>query len=527
MCRLRPAPGSLPYWARSPMPKVGQSARIFIALFYVAVLTSCSHRSPTDTLVMIIESSPANLDPRIGTDDQSERVGKLLYDSLVRRDEHFDLQPSLAERWETPDPFTYVFHLRHGVRFHNGDALTSRDVKWTLDSLIQGTVVSAKSSTYKYIERVETPDEYTVILHLNAPYASLLWNLSDGALGIVPYGSGKELAHAPNGTGPFKFVSEEQDSELVIERNDDYWGDKPYVKRVRFAVVPDITTRALELRKGSADIELNAITPDMMSTMREDPNLQVSITPGTVLMYLAFNLRDPILKDVRVRQAIAYALDRQAMIHYLWRDAATPANSVLPEQHWAYDPDVRKYEHDPQRARKILDDAGYREVNGVRFHLTIKTSTEEMTRLFAAVLQQQLREVGIAVDIRTFEFATFYSDVVKGAFQMYPLRWLGDNEDPGIFEHVFHSASFPPKRANRGFYVNHQVDAWLDAARVEPDQNKRKELYFKVQEQLSQDLPYIDLWYLKMVAVYSKRLTNVNIPQSGNYDFLRTVELQP
>jgi peptide/nickel transport system substrate-binding protein len=508
------------------MPSAWRIARLLVLLCCALLLTSCSHRTPADTLVMIIESSPANLDPRIGTDDQSERIGKLLYDSLVRRDEHFDLQPSLAERWETPDPLTYIFHLRHGVRFHNGATLTSRDVKWTLDSLIQGKVVSAKSSTYKYIERVDTPDDHTVVLRLSAPYTSLLWNLSDGALGIVPYGSGAELAHAPNGTGPFKFVSEEQDSELIIERNDEYWGEKPHVKRVRFAVVPDITTRALELRKGSADIELNAITPDMIVALRQDPNLQVSITPGTVLMYLAFNLRDPILKDVRVRQAIAYAIDRPAMIHYLWRDAASPANSILPEQHWAYDPNVRKYEHDPERAKKILDDAGFRAVNGVRFHLTIKTSTEEMTRLLAAVLQQQLRQVGIALDIRTFEFATFYSDVVKGAFQMYSLRWLGDNEDPGIFEHVFHSNSFPPKRANRGFYVNHQVDAWLDAARVEPDEAKRKQLYFKVQEQLSEDLPYVDLWYLKMVAVYSKRLKNVNIPQSGNYDFLRTVELQ-
>src|SRR5207302_554730 len=140
---------------------------------------------PADALVMIIESSPANMDPRIGTDNQSERIGKLLYDSLVRRDEHFQLQPSLAERWETPDPLTYIFHLRHDVRFHNGAALTARDVKWTLESLMQGAVVSSKSTTYKLIDRVDTPDDFTVVLHLKSPFSSLLWNLSDGALGIV------------------------------------------------------------------------------------------------------------------------------------------------------------------------------------------------------------------------------------------------------------------------------------------------------------------------------------------------------
>ena len=501
------------------------AAWILTLAFFVS---SCGRSADRNTLVMIIESSPANLDPRIGTDNQSERIGKLLYDSLLRRDEHFNLQPALAERWETRDPLTYIFHLRHDVRFHNGAALTSRDVKWTLDSLIQGTVVSAKSSTYKLIDKVETPDDFTVVLHLKSPYASLLWNLSDGALGIVPYGSGKELAHAPNGSGPFKFVSEEQDNELVVARNDQYWGEKPRVERVRFAVIPDITTRALELRKGSADVAVNSLTPDMMDTLRKNPELEVETAPGTVLMYLAFNLRDPLLKDARVRQAIAYAIDRQIMIQYLFRGLAEPAESLLPAQHWAYDANVRKYPHDPERAKKLLDDAGYRPVNGVRFHLTMKTSTEEVTRLLAAVLQQQLREVGIALDIRTFEFATFYSDVVKGAFQMYSLRWLGDNEDPGIFEHVFHSASFPPKRANRGYYVNKQVDEWLDQSRVEPDEAKRKQLYAKVQEQLAEDLPYVNLWYLNMTAVHSKRLHNAHFSPSGNYDFLKTtVEMTP
>src|SRR5438105_3872487 len=440
------------YLARYRMHDAAHWIRLAYALGCLILFTSCNRQVPNNTLVMIIESSPANLDPRVGTDNQSERIGKLLYDSLVRRDDHFNLQPSLAERWDIPDPRTYIFHLRHDVYFHNGAQLTSKDVKWTLESLITGSVVSSKSSTYKFIDRVESTDDFTVILHLKEPYSSLLWNLSDGALAIVPYGSGKELAHAPVGSGPFKFVSEEQDNELVIERNERYWGDKPRVQRVRFAVIPDVTTRALELRKGSADIALNALPPDMLEPLRQDPNLEVEITPGTVLMYLAFNLRDPILKDARVRQAIAYATDRQAMIHYLWRDTASPADGVLPEQHWAHAPNLPKYEHDPARARKILDDAGYREVNGVRFHLTIKTGTEEATRLLAAVLQQQLREVGIALDIRSFEFATFYSDVVKGAFQLYSLRWLGDNEDPGIFEHVFHSASFAPKRANRGYY---------------------------------------------------------------------------
>jgi len=359
---------------------------------------------------------------------------------------------------------------------------------------------------------------------LKEPFATMLWNVSDGAIGIVPYGSGADFSQHPVGSGPFRLVGMEQEKEVVIARDDDYWGAKPHVARVRFTVVPDTTTRALELRKGSADIAINALTPDMVLALAKDPDLRVQRAPGTILTYLALNLRDPILKDVRVRQALAYAIDRRPLIHYLWRDQARPAAGVLPVQHWAYDADVRTYDYDPQRARALLDQAGYPAVNGVRFHLTMKTSTEETSRLLAAVLQQQLRDVGIALDIRSYEFATFYADVVKGAFQLFSLRWIGGNEDPDIFEHVFHSASIPPKRANRGFYSNPRVDALIDQGRREFDQGKRRQIYAQVQQILAEELPYINLWYLDNVVVHSARVKDLQLSPSGNYDFLTTAE---
>ncbi len=149
---------------------------------------SCSKASDPNTLVMIIESSPTNLDPRVGLDAQSERIGELLFDALLTRDEHLNVQPGLAERWEMADPLTYVFHLHHGVTFHDGRPLTSRDVKWTFDSLLQGKIRSTKSSTYRSVDRIETPDDFTVVFHLKEPNATLPWNLSEGAIGIVPYG---------------------------------------------------------------------------------------------------------------------------------------------------------------------------------------------------------------------------------------------------------------------------------------------------------------------------------------------------
>jgi peptide/nickel transport system substrate-binding protein len=499
---------------------------LLLAAAFLLTLCTCSRKPDPYTLVMIIESSPNNLDPRVGIDAQSERIGELIFDALVRRDERFNFQPSLANSWEIPDPQTYVFHLRTGVRFHNGQPLTSRDVKWTFDSILNGTIRTAKASSYRFVDHIDAPDDSTVIFHLKEPWASLLWNVSDGAIGIVPYGSKGEITTHPIGSGPFRFVSAAQDKNVIIERNPDYWGSQAHIQRVLFNVIPDPTTRALELRKGSADIATNALTADMIVAIRHDSKLKVEQAPGTILGYLAFNTRDPILKDVRVRQAIAYAIDRRPLIQYLWRNLARPADSVLPPNSWAYDGNVDKYPYDPERARQLLAQAGYRQLNGVCFHITFKTSTEESSRLIAAVLQQQLRDVGIALDIRTYEFATFFADVTKGAFQTYTLRWVGGNNDPDIFEYAFDSDHMPPKGQNRGFYSNRKLDALIAAGRKETDQQKRKQIYAQVQQILAEDLPYINLWYLDNVLVHTARVSNLPLNPAGNYDFLVSAQLR-
>src|SRR5580700_4723932 len=188
--------------------------RMFQALAFVAcvaVTLSCASKPDPNTLVMIIESSPTNLDPRVGLDAQSERIDNLIFDDLLSRGDNLDVAPGLAERWEIPDPLTYIFHLHPGVKFHDGRPLTSRDVKWTFDSLIQGKIRSTKAAVYRFVDHIDAPDELTVIFHMKEPSATLLWNLSDGAIGIVPYGSGNEVTAHPIGSGPFKFVSAEPD----------------------------------------------------------------------------------------------------------------------------------------------------------------------------------------------------------------------------------------------------------------------------------------------------------------------------
>ncbi len=361
-------------------------------LALLASLSAChSARRDPNTLVFLIESSPDNLDPRISTDGQSERIDALLFDGLVARDKNFNFVPALASSWERPDPLTLVFHLRSGVRFHDGRPLTARDVAWTIDSIRTSAVPSQKSSAYSSISSVAATDPTTVVFHLKRPDNFLLNNLSTGAMGIVPEGSGKDFWRHPIGTGPFRFVSQQIDQDVAIERNPSSWSQVPKIERVRFSIVPDAITESLELEKGSGDVAVNSLPMDAIPVLASRPGLRVESTPGTELQYLNFNLRDPLLKDARVRQAIACAIDRGAILETLMHGRAQPASSMLPPGHWAFTGDVQRFDYDPARAQQLLDESGHpRASSGIRFHLTMKTSNQEETRLLAAVLQQQL-----------------------------------------------------------------------------------------------------------------------------------------
>ena len=504
---------------------------LLLACMGFILLTSChSPRSDKGTVVFLIESSPTNLDPRIGTDAQSEHIQELLFDGLVVRDASFRVAPGLAERWNQPDPLTLIFHLHPDVHFSDGRPLTSRDVLWTLKSMRDGTIITPKGASYASVASIEAPGAQTVVLHLKYPDNFLLTNLSSGAMGIVPYGSGRDFWQHPVGSGPFRLVSQEIDKEVVIERNPLSWqqdSSQGNIQRVRFAVVPDPITRALELRKGSADLESNSLLPDMLPVLAAEKHLAVESVGGTQVQYIAFNTIDPILRDVRVRQAVACAIDIPLILKTLQDGRARSAVSLLPQTHWAWTGNVARYDYDPSRAASLLDQAGYRPGrDGTRLHLTMKTSTDEGTRLLAATLQQQLAQVGIALDIRSFESATYIQDLTRGSFQIYALRWIGGNEQPDIFGYAFSTARIPPKGANRGRYSNPRLDALLDDAGASTDQARRTSDYVQAQQILAQDLPAFNLWYKDSIVVHNRRLSGISISPSGSFEFLSTARVQ-
>src|SRR6266851_5318526 len=469
-----------------------------LLLCTVLVFSACTRSVSTEPGVVnfLIESMPTNLDPRIGTDGQSERIDGLLFDSLIELDEQRNPRGDLAEKWEMPNALTYVFHLRSGVKFHDGRVLTSADVKYTFDSILNRNVTSPKRGSISLVKSVDTPDAATVIFHLSEPDSGFLVNICRPALGVVPAGAGAGFAEHPVGTGAFR-------------------------------VVPEAIVRALELRKGTADLELTSLAPDMIPVMRAQPGIEVTEQPGSNFAYIIFNFDDPVLAKREVRQALALATNRQEIINYLLRGFARAADGPLPPNSWAYEPGVAHFGYDPREAERLLELAGFprsSEQNGMRFKIAMKTSTEESTRLLGAALKEQWRAVGVDLELRPMELATLFSDLTRGSFQLSTLRWVGVNSDPEFFEFAFSSRKIPPAGTNRGRYRNAALDALMDNARTEADREKRRKLFSEIQKEVAEDAPYVSLWHQDNICVHRNRIRNVQLSPSGDYDFLVNVE---
>jgi peptide/nickel transport system substrate-binding protein len=509
--------------------QTGLPVRALCVLCVLSVLCVSCLRRPTpnpNVLVVAMPNGPNNLDPRIGLDDVSQKIDALIFDSLFDLDDHMRVTPKLAERLDHPAPTTYIVTLKRGIPFQDGHELTSADVVYTYRSFLDPDFVSGRKGGYRELHSVDASDRYTVVFTLDHPFTSFPINL---VMPIVPDGAGSTLASRPMGTGPYRFVRYAVDDRIELEPFNEYFGGRPRNEGLILKVVPDDIMRGLELRKGTTDVVVNDLTPDIAYQLEKSDRLQMVESPGVDYQYLGLNLRDPILKDVRVRQALAYAIDTHAIIKYLRRGLGAPATGLLPPQSWAIAPDLSAYPCDPDRARALLDEAGYRDPDGdgpaPRLHLSLKVSSaQEFNRLQASVIQQNLRAVGIDLDVRTYEFATLFSDVQKGNFQMYALQWTaGSLADPDILRRVFHSKQVPPEGFNRGHFSDPHVDALLDEAASSTDEAQRLQLFQQVQRLLAVELPYISLWNKTNFIVAQQSLSGVRVSSLADLTFLKDV----
>ncbi len=488
-------------------------------------LSACASKPvSSDVITVAVLSSPNSLDPRIGSDETSQRVHQLVFDYLLALDDKLRVTGGLATHFEQPNPLTYLVYLRKGVRFHDGHELTADDVVHTFGSFIDPAFVSPRKGAYRMLDRVEAVDAYTVRFTLKEPFGSFPIQL---VMPVVPKGAGPELRDHPVGTGPYKFVSFAVDDNVALEAFDGYFRGRPANAGVVLKVVPDEIMRALELRKGSIDMVVNDLSPDVIHQLEKERAVPIAEAPGTDYAYVGINMRDPILKDRRVRHALGYAIDRQAIVDHLRRGLARPAVGVLPPASWAFDEGVFQFTHDPARAIALLEEAGYRDPDGdgpqPRLRLSLKVSTNEFIRLQAAVLQQDLKKAGIELDVRSYEFATLYADVLKGNFQLFTLQWVGVS-DPDMLRRVFHSKQMPPNGFNRGYYENPEVDRLIDAAMAAESEADRRALYVDAQRILAEDAPYISLWYKTNVAVSGTNIEGVTLTPSAEFTFLRNVK---
>ena len=497
-------------------------------LIAAGALAACRTAPPAPDrfITVALQNSPTNLDPGVGLDEASQRIHQLLFSSLMKISDDLTIVPDLAVRFETIDSQTYTVGIPPGVRFHDGREMTSADVVYTFRRFLDKSFVSARKGAYTDLVAVDPVDRYTTTFRLRSPSATFSSNLT--FIGIVPEGSGASTARTPIGSGPYRLTEFVPDDHVTLTAFDGYYRGAPKNSGFVFKIVPDETMRGLELRKGDVDLVVNDFGPDMVYTLQQMPQLKVVEGPGTDYAYIGLNLRDAILKDRRVRQAIGYAIDRQAIVQYLQRGQARLTPGMIPSMSWAYADDVFRFTHDIAKAKALLDEAGYPDPDGdgpaMRLHLTLKTSTSERYRVQAAALQQQLRQAGIDIEVRSSEFATMFSDVIRGNVQLYTLVFTGGSvADPDILRRVFHSTQTPPNGFNRARYSNPDVDALLDRATAALDPVDRRNAYVAAQRIIAADAPMLSLWARTNVAVAQSDLTGVTLSPVGDFDFLRGV----
>ena len=514
--------------------------KLILLIFLVALLlipNGCRPRR-SNSFVIALGDNIRTIDP-IGSpsvDAASERVRTLIFNSLVKKNEKFDYTGELASDIKrSDDGMTYTFTLHDGVKFHDGRDMSSADVKYTLDLVFSSNFAKAASfydaDKHSYIKSVEAPAPQMVVVTLTKPWIGLLSNLVPVA--IIPKDSYESQKTHPLGTGPFKFVSYDNAQQVVdLDRFPQYWEGAPKLETVRVRVISDMNALQAELQAGRVDIAPmpTSLSPDAVKRLEQDPNLQVKTFTGSNVFLLTINTSSPPLDNVKVRQAIAYAIDRETMIRTLLQGLGKPAHSIIPEESWAYSTG-QTYSYDPAHAKKLLDEAGFTDPDGdgprMRFDKPViyKLSGSSIAgRQYAGVIQNYLKEVGVPVEIQTPEQNTFFDELKRGNFQISYSQWVGGNQDPIFYKDLFATSEIPtetrPSR-NRSRYSNKELDALLDEAVNTFDRQKGLELYKKIQDIVSRDVPVIPLWYGSNVVIAKKNVQNIHVNASGDWGFVK------
>jgi len=484
--------------------------RLIVAALLVLLFGCQASEQEAGLLRVGLAQMPITLDPRFATDAASTRVQELIHRGLIRLDEHFNIQGDVADHWQQSEPLTWRFYLKPDIHFSDGTVLAARDVAATFSAVMDAKLASPLKASFASIESVYAETDRIVVIHLNKPDASLLTRLN---LGILP----ASMAHKPHqarntvGCGPYQLRSWTE-SALTLQR---VAHSLASVQAIRFFSVKDPVTRILKLTRGELDFVQNDLPPQLLSYIKAQPQLTVQTRPSTTFAYIGLNMQDDILKDVRIRRALALALDRKKLKKALFTDLPQLAETVLTPGHWA-SATLPETQFDLHQANMLLDAAGFQpDKSGVRFTINYRTSTDPTRLRLTTAIAAMWEKIGVKVSIEALEWGGFYARIKRGDFQVFSLAWVGI-ADPDIYRWVLHSSMWPPKGANRGRYANAQVDDWLDKAAAANTQAERKQRYARVQRRMHDDMVYIPLWYDPVIAVSGPRLSDFKPTPDGS-----------
>ncbi len=497
--------------------------RQVITLVFGALLAACGRierRTPDDTIVVLVETEMATADPRYAISNLDAKLAKLVATGLTSVDNPTtEAKLDLASAIDLIDPLTVDVTLAD-TKFSDGQPVTADDVIRTYATTIDpqcGSILQRQFADRFVSFDALAPNK--VRFHLKAPLGTFMTDVDFGILSFHGVPAGECRPPRTIGAGPYA-LRELTSRAAMLDRNP-YYKTPSKLPHVEIRVVRDAAARILMLVGGSADLIQNAVRADLVDDVLERPRVRLQSAPSVILTYMLLNNDDPVLRDVRVRRAIALAIDRRAIIAAKLGGRAVLATGLLPPTHWAYNPDVPHWDHDLARANALLDEAGHpRDASGVRFHLVYKTSNDAFRISIAHVLAAQLAEVGIEVEVRPFEFATFFTDIKKGNYQIATMQ-SSEITEPDFYLFYFHSGRIPdaahPDLGNRWHYRNHHLDELVDAGRAEIDPAKRKPLYAEAQRIVAEDVPIVPLWHEDNVAMTNADLAGFQILPNARF----------